>query len=216
MIVSVPASAAAAPPEMPASTSSTPLLCQATVELDGRARRRRAQVDDDLPGASARQDALALRARPAPRLCCPAATAAGRRTRRRARRVCLQDARQQPAPVRGPCRTPRRRPRQQPLGGRSALPCCQDRRYRPAPASTSFDDAIRSPGARQQDRSGEPEAEPAATPSRAGKRSQTSGSCPATTAAPCSSASSRTVWYPATISSRSTTIANGQPRSSSS
>ena len=61
------------------------LLCQATVELDGRARGRRAQVDDDLPGASALQDALALRARPAPRLCCRAATAAGRRTRRRAR-----------------------------------------------------------------------------------------------------------------------------------
>ena len=57
MIVSVPFSAAAAPPEMPASRNSTPAVCRRRVERDGRGRRGRAQVDDDLAGAAVREQA---------------------------------------------------------------------------------------------------------------------------------------------------------------
>ena len=53
MIVSVPCSAAAAPPEMPASTNSTSRSHRAAWIFTDRARRGGAEVDHDLPRARA-------------------------------------------------------------------------------------------------------------------------------------------------------------------
>ena len=58
MRVSVPFSAAAAPPEMPASRYSAPFACELGVQRDRRARVRRAEVDDDLALPRGADDAV--------------------------------------------------------------------------------------------------------------------------------------------------------------